>query len=216
VAGSLCFNGGSHACLGYVEPMQQVGGVWVYRYEASRPDATGADPGINDVRSCSKASVLPWTSVTQVEAAAACAGVPTSNANSKMRLCSETEWQTACLAGQNGNSPTWAYSTAPTSYDDDLCNDAAAGIDAPWITTFNNGVAGKRCRTSSQIWDMSGNVAEWTSSCITVLGKQYCRVRGGSFLSLGPATACGFSFVLDIPTFANFDLGFRCCSSVAP
>jgi formylglycine-generating enzyme required for sulfatase activity len=63
---------------------------------------------------------------------------------------------------------------------------------------------------------MSGNVAEWTSSCITVLGKKYCRVRGGSYLSQGPATACNFSFVLDVPDFLNFDLGFRCCSSVAP
>jgi formylglycine-generating enzyme required for sulfatase activity len=63
---------------------------------------------------------------------------------------------------------------------------------------------------------MSGNVAEWTSSCPTVFDKQYCRVRGGSFLSLGPATSCNFSFVLNIPTFRNFDLGFRCCSDDAP
>jgi hypothetical protein len=41
-------------------------------------------------------------------------------------------------------------------------------------------------------------------------------VRGGSYLSQGPATACNFSFVLDVPSFLNFDLGFRCCSSVAP
>jgi hypothetical protein len=59
-------------------------------------------------------------------------------------------------------------------------------------------------------------VAEWTGTCITVLGKNYCRVRGGSFLSKGPATACNFSFVLNVPSFANFDLGFRCCSSAAP
>jgi formylglycine-generating enzyme required for sulfatase activity len=100
-------------------------------------------------------------------------------------------------------------------YDDLVCNDAAAGKNAPWVTAFNNGQS-QRCRTATQIWDMSGNVAEWTGSCVTVLGKQYCRVRGGSFLSQGPAAACGFSFVLDVPSFANFDLGFRCCSSVAP
>ncbi len=63
---------------------------------------------------------------------------------------------------------------------------------------------------------MSGNVAEWTSSCITVLNKNYCRVRGGSFLTTGAATACNFSFVLNVPDFANFDLGFRCCADVAP
>jgi hypothetical protein len=215
VAGSLCYNGGSHACLGYVDPMVKVGSVWVYTYEASRPDATSTDPGVNDVRSCSKAGVLPWTNISEIDAAATCAATPTSVANTKMRLCTETEWQTACLSGQGGTVPTWAFSAAPTVYAPSVCNDANAGIDSLWPTTKNNGQAA-RCRTSTQIWDMTGNAAEWTSSCITVLGKQYCRVRGGSYLSQGPATACNFSFVLDVPDFRNSDLGFRCCSSVAP
>ena len=108
-----------------------------------------------------------------------------------------------------------SFSTAPTVYDDKVCNDANAGANGPWVTAFNNGET-QRCRTSTQIWDMSGNVAEWTGSCITVLNKQYCRVRGGSYLSQGPATACNFTFVLDVPDFVNSDLGFRCCSDVAP
>jgi formylglycine-generating enzyme required for sulfatase activity len=189
--------------------------LWVYTYEASRPDATSLDQGFDTTRSCSKANVLPWTSVSQLEAKAVCESLPTSVANTKMRLCSEAEWQTACLAGQSGNTPTWSFSTTPTVYDDQVCNDAAAAKNAPWATAFNNGQS-QRCRTSTQIWDMSGNVAEWTGTCLTVLGKQYCRVRGGSFLSQGPAAACGFSFVLNVPSFANFDLGFRCCSSAAP
>jgi len=214
-AGSLCYNGGSHACVGYTDPMVKVGNVWVYTYEASRPDATALDPGIYDVRSCSKPGVLPWTNISQIDAAATCAAIPTSVANTKMRLCTETEWETACLAGGAGTSPTWAFSNAPTVYDDKVCNDASAGIDTLWTTSNNNGQS-QRCRTSTSIWDMTGNAAEWTSSCITVLGKQYCRVRGGSYLSQGPATACNFSFVLDVPDFRNSDLGFRCCSSAAP
>ncbi|HYP89553.1 MAG TPA: MopE-related protein [Polyangiaceae bacterium] len=216
VAGSTCYNGGSHACLGYVDPMVKVSNnLWVYSYEASRPDATATDPGVYDVRSCSKAGVLPWTSISQVDAAATCAAIPTSVTGTKMRLCTEAEWQTSCLDGGSATTASWSFSMMPKPYDDDVCNDASAGIDAPWVTAFNNGQS-QRCRTSSQIWDMSGNVAEWTSSCVTVLGKQYCRVRGGSYLSQGPATACNFSFVLDVPSFLNFDLGFRCCSSVAP
>lgn len=215
-SGSICSNGGSHACLGYVDPMVKVNNnLWVYTYEASRPDATATDPGIYDVRSCSKAGVLPWTSISQVDADRTCKSLPTSASGTSMRLCTEAEWQTACLAGQSASTTTWSFSTGATTYTEDVCNDAGAGIDAPWVTAFNNGQA-KRCRTSSQIWDMSGNVAEWTGSCITVLGKQYCRVRGGSYLSQGPATACNFNFVLDVPEFLNFDLGFRCCSSVAP
>jgi hypothetical protein len=214
-AGSLCYNGGAHPCVGYIDPMVQVGNVWVYTYEASHPDATATDPGIYDVRACSKAGVLPWTNIPQADAAATCAAMPTSVANTKMRLCTEAEWQTACLAGAAATTTAWSFSTAPTVYTDDVCNDAGAGLDTLWATGNNNGPA-KRCRTSTSIWDMSGNAAEWTSSCITVLGKQYCRVRGGSYLSQGPATACNFSFVLDVPAFRNSDLGFRCCSSVAP
>jgi hypothetical protein len=215
VAGSQCYNGGKHNCLGYVDPMVKVGNFWIYTYEASRPDATATDPGIYDVRSCSKAGVLPWTSISQTSAEATCKALPTSVAGTSMRLCSETEWQTACLAGNAATNPVWSFSTTASPYDDLVCNDANAGIAGPWATANNNGQS-QRCRTSTSIWDMSGNVAEWTNSCITVLGKQYCRVRGGSYLSQGPATACNFSFVLDVPDFLNFDLGFRCCSSVAP
>jgi len=214
-AGSLCYNGGSHACLGYSEPMVKVGAFWVYTYEASRPDASATDPGIYDVRSCSKPDVLPWTSVSQIDAAATCAAVPSSAAGTSMHLCAEADWQTACLAGGSSTTPSWSFSTTPTPYDDLVCNDAATGNLLPWATSHNNGQT-QRCRTSTQIWDMSGNVAEWTSSCIKVLNKDYCRVRGGSFLTQGAATACNFSFVLDVPGFANFDLGFRCCSDVAP
>jgi Sulfatase-modifying factor enzyme 1/Putative metal-binding motif len=197
--GSLCYNGGSHACLGVVDPMVKVGNIWVYTYEASRPDASDIDPGVNDVRACSKAGVLPWTNISQTDAEAACAATPTSVANTKMRLCSETEWQTACLAGQAGTSPTWAFSAAPTVYDDKVCNDANAGVNALWPTAFNNNQS-SRCRTSTQIWDMTGNAAEWTStsSCVTVLGKRYCRVRGGRAATVrrwsssgSPGPSCG-------------------------
>ena len=215
-AGSLCYTGAvSHPCVGYTDPVVKVGSFWVYTYEASRPDATDTDPGIDDVRSCSKPNVLPWTSISQIDAEATCAAIPTSVAGTSMHLCAEADWQTACLAGGAGTSPTWSFSTAPTIYDDLVCNDAATGNTAPWPTSHNNGQT-QRCRTSTQIWDMSGNVAEWTGSCIKVLGKDYCRVRGGSFLTQGPAAACNFSFVLNIPAFANFDLGFRCCSTAAP
>ncbi len=56
--------------------MVKVGAFWVYTYEASRPDATDTNAGIDDVRSCSKPGVLPWTSISQVDAAKTCAAVP--------------------------------------------------------------------------------------------------------------------------------------------
>jgi formylglycine-generating enzyme required for sulfatase activity len=63
---------------------------------------------------------------------------------------------------------------------------------------------------------MSGNVSEWTNSCIVQSGKTYCSVQGGNSQTLANGTVCGFDFVLQQQTFANFDLGFRCCSDHAP
>ncbi|RMH43301.1 MAG: hypothetical protein D6689_05470 [Deltaproteobacteria bacterium] len=70
-----------------------VGGVtrYIFRYEASRPDATATDPGASTARPCSKPGALPWTNVTYPEAAAACAAIGA-------RLCTEAEWQAACEA----------------------------------------------------------------------------------------------------------------------
>jgi hypothetical protein len=41
-------------------------------------------------------------------------------------------------------------------------------------------------------------------------------VRGGNYQTFPNGTRCDFSFVLQQPTFQNFDLGFRCCSNNAP
>jgi hypothetical protein len=86
LAGAQCYNGGQHQCLGWIDPMVQVGSKWVYTYEASRPAASNTDPGVEDTRACSKANVLPWTSLNQAEAEAACSAV-VDGAGQPMRLC---------------------------------------------------------------------------------------------------------------------------------
>lgn len=182
---------------------------YIYQYEASRPDSVSDDSGISDSRSCAKAGVLPWTSVTQAEAAAACSAAG-------MQLCTQTQWELACRAGATGDA--WSFGTNPTTYRNDVCNDVEHTANAVTPAVWTTG-SGAQCFTNSaqgDIFDLSGNVSEWTSTPVVSNGNTYYRVRGGNYTSYGPATACGFSFVLDVPTFANADLGFRCCGANPP
>jgi hypothetical protein len=213
---------------GYRDPMVQVGSVYVYQYEASRPDATAASPGSKSSRACSTANVRPWNNVTQTQAAAACAAILDS-AGSPMRLCTAAEWQTAC-EGPGGapaaNTNKYSYSTTPLVYAAGVCNDdSVSGAPAVWNTGSGPGVGGKMCFTdwaaAGRLHDMSGNLYEWTSTCFTSAGNMYCNARGGSFTSFSDGTfpdgtSCEFSFFSPPPGFANQDVGFRCCSANAP
>ncbi|MEZ4365700.1 MAG: MopE-related protein [Kofleriaceae bacterium] len=81
------------------------GGVQIMKYEASRPDAASTNQGSMTGWACSKAGVLPWTNVTQPVAEATCAAMGA-------RLCSESEWELSCLAGNSTTPP--APPGAPT------------------------------------------------------------------------------------------------------
>lgn len=59
------------------------------------------------------------------------------------------------------------------------------------------------------IFDMSGNVAEWTDQCSGGGPKASCVIRGGAYDS---ALACD-SLVFRNPAAATVPgLGFRCCA----
>ncbi len=182
---------------------------YIYKYEASRPDSVADDSGVADARSCSKGGVLPWTSVNQAEAAAACAAAG-------MQLCTQTQWERACEAGASGT--VWSFANNSSTYSAGICNDVEHPRNASTATAWATG-SGAQCYADSaegEIYDMSGNVSEWTRTQVNSGGSTYYRVRGGNYTSYGPATACDFSFVLDVPTFANADLGFRCCGTNPP
>jgi hypothetical protein len=226
--GSLsCYDAGPGspaACQGWIDPMVRLGAsanVWMYAYEASRPDASNTSAGIATTRACSVENRLPWDSLNRAEAAAACAAIRNS-AGQPMRLCSVTEWETAC-EGASGvtTTPLWSYSTVPGTHVDGRCNDNAAGVGGPWpVGRIANGNA-STCYTpwnggADRIYDLSGNLAEWTGTTATVNGQTYYRVRGGNYQTFPMGTRCDFNFVLEKPDFQNFDVGFRCCSDAAP
>jgi hypothetical protein len=253
--GGTCTNGAPHLCLGWADPMARVvnngTSFYIYRYEASRVDATATAAGASSARACSNANVLPWASVSNTSAAAACAAVRDSS-GAPMRLCTQAEWEAACavgigmsaagaacgpgqppcvagsvcLAGHCSPSPApnvWSFSANPTIYVGTTCNTFDLNVGKATATgslaaclanpaNQSNGVT-----LTSSVFDLTGNVGEWTStSGAADGGSSYFKVRGGTFHTFNLGAACYFDFTMYPPTLQLPDLGFRCCSNNAP
>ena len=199
------------------------GTVWVYAYEASRPGASGTSAGAKTARACSSSGVLPWSMVTEAQAAAACAAVRDS-AGQPLRLCTAAEWQAACEGPGGAGTSKWSLSTNPATYTAQICNDVnQAQCPAVWAT----GSSGARSSTlnlycytdwptAGKLRDMSGNLAEWTSTSVTSGGFTYYKYRGGAFTSMPGGDACEFDFGLGRSGYASGEIGFRCCADNAP
>jgi formylglycine-generating enzyme len=108
------------------------------------------------------------------------------------------EWYRACSGGGVTNYP---YGIA---YDPNACNtqDAEWGqlTDVGGLPTCQGGYDG--------IYDMSGNVWEWTNSCND---QNECRRRGGSLYSNAVNARCGIDSVRSRDYRADSQ-GFRCCA----
>ncbi len=161
--------------------------------------------------------VTPQAYITQREAKAACEAAG-------KRLCTNEEWVTAC----KGKSPT----TYP--YGDDhvpkRCNDSgvsplrklhgkdestAFGFDAmndPKLNKIRGTVARtgafRRCRNSYGLYDMVGNLHEWTSDP----GGTF---RGGYYLDTSiNGNGCDYKTTAHNTKYRDYSIGFRCCKSL--
>jgi formylglycine-generating enzyme required for sulfatase activity len=202
-------------------------GYTIYSYEASRVDANATSAGSSAARACSRRTtatgtgVLPWSSVTWAAADAACHAAG-------MRLCKVTrnndaliadEWGFACALGKTCASGCYPYGA---SYDASLCNGAEANLNAAATVGSSN-----LCITSGDldptvtgeaVFDMSGNLAEWTDDWRGTLadGRKIYTIRGGAFDSFSVGLGCTFMAAALAQSFSYPDTGFRCCSSCAP
>ncbi|MGD0677102.1 MAG: SUMF1/EgtB/PvdO family nonheme iron enzyme [Polyangiaceae bacterium] len=160
-------------------------------------------------------AAYPVIMVTWREASALCA------AESK-RLCTETEWTFAC-EGEDA-----------TPYPDGYERDAAACvIDRPWRTYLalplgwrsselamreidelwqgEPSGASPRCRSSFGVYDMTGNVDEWT---ISDQAEGFRSIMKGGYW--GPVRArCRPSTRVHNEDFYFYQQGFRCCADAS-
>ncbi|MBI3204207.1 MAG: SUMF1/EgtB/PvdO family nonheme iron enzyme [Myxococcales bacterium] len=117
---------------------------------------------------------------------------------------SKSEWFAACVG--DGAPKVYPYGDV---YGGQTCNGADNAVNGA-ITV--QGAPG--CRGSGEgqaVFDLSGNVAEWESSC-SGTRVATCRIRGGSYKADASGLRCDADRVA--PRTAVFaDVGFRCCAS---
>ena len=126
----------------------------------------------------------PKRSVTWFQANAMCAG-------KGKRLCSKTEWSRACGSGKK-----YPYGSEMKG---GRCN---TGDDAGGEKPISRAGSKKKCKSPSGLYDMVGNVAEWTSNKTA---------NGGSFKT-EPDDANCYRAPRRIPSMTSSDVGFRCCA----
>jgi MYXO-CTERM domain-containing protein len=182
----------------------------IFAFEASRYDATNADSGSLSTVPCSRNLVIPWTSITQEEAEMACWNLnPGGDSLGGWQLCSAQQWQMACEMG-GGVETLYPYGDI---YGDDTCNGTDYG-DSLLSTGYLMGCVSEW--GAVDVFDMSGNAEEWTSS-ETGAGSGLYQIRGGSYNDQAGGLTCGFDFWAAAPTnFRMPNLGFRCCNGDDP
>ncbi len=105
-----------------------------------------------------------------------------------------------------GTVGVWAYATMPTVYNATTCNgqDFSAANDDVLAT---GSLASCFANTAGGVFDMSGNVKEWTLA--QAPGQN--PIRGGGSNSTASGTSCGLNFTLANDAFKFPNIGFRCC-----
>ncbi|MBI5499484.1 MAG: SUMF1/EgtB/PvdO family nonheme iron enzyme [Deltaproteobacteria bacterium] len=199
---------------------------YVMRWEASRPDATAASAGsVSTFKPCSVNGVQPWTNVTWTSARDACCrlnsdgvchGTPGAT-GSRWTLCPEFDWDMACARYSTGYYlyPYGAAYAAATCNGNDYDTSGAAGdqddiLASQTMASCRNPAPGFPPSTS-WIWDMSGNVKEWTATSRTSGGTTYYVIRGGASNNSSLGLTCKFNFTVGAAGFLFPNLGFRCC-----
>jgi hypothetical protein len=168
------------------------------------------------VKAVSKKGVTPQAYISRDEAAGACEAAG-------KRLCTDDEWITAC----KGKKPTqYPYGD---DHKDGYCNDAGvssfnhyygagagetpqeaytwANMNDPRLNQLEGTLAPtgkfKKCKSGFDVYDMVGNLHEWTQSGT---------FRGGYYLDTHiNGDGCEYRTTAHNATYHDYSTGFRCC-----
>jgi hypothetical protein len=185
--------------------------IKMYRFEATRPDATSTNPGFIESRACSVSGRLPWAGGDFNEARTACQ-------RAGMRLCRVTrnasgqvltdEWGRMCEGASNRTFP---YGNV---YNGTTCNgsdyDPVPGGVNEDLAVATGTLGGCIAQDNGQ--DLSGNLKEWVDDPRVVAGTNVHTLRGGSFDNHSNGLTCDFDLTVVPLTYTFSNTGFRCCS----
>jgi formylglycine-generating enzyme required for sulfatase activity len=148
--------------------------------------------------------------VTEVQAEEAC-----TQLGSGWDLCSADQWQHACSLA-SGSATSYPYGD---TYAGGTCNGHDYEPTGDWV--IGGGAAGSctsMWNTDEPVFDLSGNVEEWTSSWIIVDTDEppLYQILGGSYNDLDEGLTCDFTFWKAQDDFYMANLGFRCCRGDDP
>jgi sulfatase modifying factor 1 len=167
------------------------------------------------VKAVSKKSVVPQAYISRNEAEAACVA-------SNKRLCSDTEWITACKGPTgtkfpygNERRPNYCVDTDRVSPLNRLYEGLGAGryqhepMNDPRLNQLSGTLAPTgsfaQCTNGFHVYDMVGNVHEWTAD-------PQGTFRGGYYLDTHiNGDGCDYRTVAHPATYHDYSTGFRCC-----
>ena len=181
----------------------------MFQYEASHPDATATAEGTLQLHPCANPGVLPWVNITYGDAQSACAMW-----GHGARLCTEAEWQLACQA--SATTPCkYSFASSCNTYQPNTCNGneydsdpmAPGDQDTLYPTQSFPNCYSSGSATSDRIYDLSGNVREWTAARSSGVNP----LRGGAYNTIGADLECTWDFMVANNSYLYSNAGFRCC-----
>lgn len=155
--------------------------------------------GSTDAHAQNDLLVQPRREISWYQAQAACE-------NSGKRLCTTEEWERAC---RGPDERIYPYGN---EMDETICNGFFRSNGVGVLPTGSL----SSCVSAEGVFDMSGNVSEWTASPIArVPGEAVLNdrsIRGGGFQSNFSALRCLGDEFHRPPSTLDAAVGFRCCA----
>ena len=116
-----------------------------------------------------------------------------------------SDWYALCSADGKRDYPYGA------SADPSVCNNSdnpTFGCNPNCLLSPTNQL--NACKADSDVYDLIGNVAEWTDACNSSSASAECRLRGGGVNKSSQDSSCSSVETVPRGTRAAF-FGFRCC-----